>query len=211
MRWNDPSRMNMSPSNGKRSNTLNEILKKRSMRKGPLVLKTSKTNLMPQDVRNIYLAIGMLKETIHEINTIPVAGPFVTHLGIDGADDTLIDNERRSLNRYLIEIFLLFHFIKLSNRLEKEATNLNVFGSMIWVRFMNFETSVRKPKSCNKLSISGGELGVRSHPGDGLVRTKETCGVKLMASSEIVVMVKSKWSSKTEDSMSLMAPGYFTG
>ena len=44
---NDPSLMQMSAGNRERSHTLDESLKKGSMRKGPLVLKRSEANLMP--------------------------------------------------------------------------------------------------------------------------------------------------------------------
>ena len=47
VRWDDPSLMYMSACNGKGSYTLDKCLKKGGMRKGPLVLKTSETDLMP--------------------------------------------------------------------------------------------------------------------------------------------------------------------
>ena len=53
VRWNDPPLMQVSAGNGKWSNTLDKCLKKGGMRKGPLVLKTRETDLMPQKMRNI--------------------------------------------------------------------------------------------------------------------------------------------------------------
>ena len=65
------------------------------MRKGPLVLKTSETDLMPQKMRDIDLPLWRRIEAIHEINTVAIARSLVTHLGIKGANDTLIDDVER--------------------------------------------------------------------------------------------------------------------
>ena len=47
---------------------------------------------------------------MHEINAIATARAFVTHLGIDGADDTLIDDvERKATNGDLVQTLLFFN------------------------------------------------------------------------------------------------------
>ena len=59
------------------------------MRKGPLELKRSETDLMSQKMRNIYLPFGRRIETMHEIDAIAIARPLVSHLRVNGANDTL--------------------------------------------------------------------------------------------------------------------------
>ena len=80
---------------GKRSNTLDKSLKIGGMRKGSLVLKSSETDLMPQKMRDIDLPLWRCIEAMHEINAVAIARPLVTHLGINGANDTLIDDVER--------------------------------------------------------------------------------------------------------------------
>ena len=47
---------------------------------------------------------------MHEINAIAAARAFVTHLRIDGADDTLIDDvEREAPNGDLVQTLLFFN------------------------------------------------------------------------------------------------------
>ena len=60
--------MHMGAYNGEGSHTLNKSLNEWSMRKGTLILKASKTDFMPKEMRNINLAFGRLIEMIHEIN-----------------------------------------------------------------------------------------------------------------------------------------------
>ena len=149
-------------------------------------------------MRNIGLAFGRLMEARHKIDAITIARSLVTHLRIDGMDDTLVDDVvRRSPNRNLIQILHLFLLSKFIKFLKEIATSLNCFGFVIWVIFMDLESTVRKPKSSDKLSLSGSELGVRCHPSDGLVRSKEASGIKLMDSSLVNIMLKCKRSSKT--------------
>ena len=86
----------------------------REHEKGPLVSKTSETDLMPQKMRDIDLFFGRCIEAMHEIDAVAIARPLVTHLGINGANDTLKDNvERRAPNGDLVQtlLFLLITHI----------------------------------------------------------------------------------------------------
>ena len=44
---------------------------------------------------HIDFGLGVLEQVVHDIDTIATARTLITHLGIDGADDTLKDNEER--------------------------------------------------------------------------------------------------------------------
>ena len=130
--------MQVSADNAKWSHTLDECLKKGSMRKGPLVLKTSEMDLMPQKMRDIDLPFGRRIEAMHEIDAVAIARPLVTHLGINGADDTLKDNvERRAPNGDLVQTLLFLSLVISSMGLRRSAqTSMPLglwLGSSLWI------------------------------------------------------------------------------
>ena len=111
--WNDPSLMQVSADNGKWSHTLDECLKKGSMRKGPLVPERSEVNFMPQKMRDIDLPFRRCIKAMREIDAVATARALVTHLRINGANDTLIDNEERSTPNGNLVKTLMFLIISL--------------------------------------------------------------------------------------------------
>ena len=134
---------------------------------------------------------------MHEINAIATARAFITHLGIDGADGTLIDYVIRGApNGDLVQTLLFLYVIQSGYQFEKIRTDLNALGPMVGVILVDFEPGVRKPKGINKLSIRCCEHSVGGHPSDSVIRTKKACGIELMNGSSVKVKLKSKWSSK---------------
>ena len=95
MSGNDPLVMCVSDSNREISNMINKSLDEGGMRESSLVLKTSKPNLMPEKVRHINFALGVLVQVRHDVNTVATARALITHLGIDGVDKTLKDDKVR--------------------------------------------------------------------------------------------------------------------
>ena len=131
------------------------------------------------------------------INAIATARAFVTHLGIDGAGDALIDDvERGAPNGYLVQTLLFLRVRQSFYRFEKICTDINALGPMVGVILVDLETGVRKPKCGNKLRIRCREHGVGGHPSDSAIWTKITCVIELMNGSLVKVMLKCKWSSK---------------
>ena len=134
---------------------------------------------------------------MHEINAIANARPFVTHLGIDGADDALIDDvERGAPNGDLVQTLLFLRVRQSFYRFEKICTDINALGPMVGVILVDFETGVSKPKCNNKLRIRCREHGVRGHPSDNVIWTKITCGIELMNGILVKILQKCQWSSK---------------
>ena len=74
---------------------------------------------------------------MHEINAIANARPFVTHLGIDGADDTLIyDVERKAPNGDLVQtLFLMLDKVGIGLRRSAQTSMpLGLWlGSSLWI------------------------------------------------------------------------------
>ena len=147
---------------------------------------------------------------MHEINAVAATGALVTHLGIDDADDALIDDvERGAPNGDLVQTLLFLYVSQSCYRFEKVSTDINTLGPMVGVIIMDFETGVRKPKGSNKLSIRCCEHGVGGHPSDSVIWTKIACGIELMNGSLVKVMLKCKWGSKIGRLNELNSPGIF--
>ena len=133
---------------------------------------------------------------MHEINAVAAARALVIHLGIDGADDTLIyDVEREAPNGDLVQTLLFLYVSQSFYQFEKIRTDLNALGPMVGVILVDFEPSVGKSKCGDKLSIRCYECSVGGHPCDSVIRSKVTCGIKLMDGSVVKIMLKGEWSS----------------
>ena len=178
-------------------NMLNESLNKRHMWKCPLILKARQTNLMPDEVRNIDLALWRFIQAMHKVNAVAVAGPLVTHLGVDGANHTLIDGEIWGPpDGHLINVTKTVFLRNIGQILEQETTLVNRLRAVIGIIFVDFEPHIRKSKCSHKVRIGGSELSVRSHPCDGLVRMEEACGIELKDGRLAEIMLVGKRQCK---------------
>ena len=100
-------------------------------------------------------------EAMHEINAVAIARALITHLGIDGADDTLIDDvERKATNGDLVQTLLFFNVRQSWYRSKEIRTDRNALGPMVGVILVDFEPSVGKSKGSDKLSIRCCECSV---------------------------------------------------
>ena len=96
-------------------------------------------------------------------------------------------------------------------RSKEIRTDRNALGLMVGVILVDFEPSVGKSKGSEKLSIRCCECSVGGYPCDSVIRSKVTCGIKLMDGSVVKIVLKGNGAARSDDSMSSMAPGYFSG
>ena len=119
---------------------------------------------------HIDFSLGVLVQVMHDVDTIATARALITHLGIDGADETLKNNEVRGApDGYLVKVLQALIRIKLTEWLEKMSTHVKSLRRMVRIILMYFITGMGITKCGNKSSISGFEANVRGDPADSVV------------------------------------------